>query len=156
MPIIFILLIAVVSGMILFFSFLNNMSDSQGGFKGFASVSFFVLPILVGSILWMTMANIDRVQSNESFHAASTIVQDDVNIQFIVGKHDDKISFVNLGDEFNGTVENGVFVRRYCWERYNYWVDFMITEDSYKYELIGTDHKRYEEVKKLVGQGSKE
>ena len=156
MPIAIIALFTFVMGITLIISFFYHMFDFEGnGFKGFAAISFFVLPLFVGSIFWISNANMNRIESNESFHSAFVLTQDGENIQFIVGKHDDKIVFVNLGEKLNGTVTDGVFVRRYCFEESKYGIDFITTEGSYKYELIGPDHERYEEVKKQVEQGQK-
>ena len=77
MPIAIIALFTFVMGITLIISFFYHMFDFEGnGFKGFAAISFFVLPLFVGSIFWISKANMNRIESNESFHTAFVLTQD--------------------------------------------------------------------------------
>jgi len=57
MPFFILILIAVLLGIALIVALCHNMFDDTGhGFKGFYCTAIFLLPLFVGSILWVSMA----------------------------------------------------------------------------------------------------
>jgi hypothetical protein len=153
MPIVLLISIALIAGLVLLFNFLYNMFDRNGkGFKSFAALAFFVLPIFVGSILWASIAHVNRVEDCESFHTIVIDSQPQVEAECVRVVYDGEVKLVNMNDMFHGIIRKDTIVRRYCFEEWKYGINFMLVEQDYKYELITPDDNRYKKVNKLVEQ----
>ena len=101
--------------------------------------------ILLGSAIfgaiWLSTASNNEELGWETFHNIVIDVRNGQDIKCVWIK--DK--FLNLNTKFGHVIKEGTFVRRYANKHWNCGV-YTVYPSVY-YDLIGTEHKRYAEVK---------